>query len=276
MNDLVINKKIDPIGTAIALTGISDRTRETYHMAMRSYSNFVEENKLGMDLDSLKNWIKSANKPSTQALRTAAARKVFGEMYKGHPQLQELKEAIAEIKVVKMTHEVSESKYVTSAELDQIVSASSQRIGIMIKTLFMTGVRISELLSMRYDACVAIRDSAVFEITVIGKRSKMHKVYITKALMSEIVGVFGNTEYLFEHEGRRYDRKYITEQIKKAGKTIGKNISAHSIRHSFAQKLLDKGVSIDKISKSLCHSSTSTTADFYLHGKASLEDLGVI
>jgi len=275
-NDLVVQNKMDLVGVANALPAVSDRTKETYAIAMKSYLNFCERNEVKVELDSLLAWIRSADTPSTQALRTAASRKIFSVIYKGHPQLQELKDAIAEIKVVKRDHAITESKYLTKAEVEKLIANSPQRIAIMIKTLFMTGVRISELLNMRVDKCVPIRDGQVFEVKLIGKRNKENTVYLSEKMYDEIASVFDGKTFLFEHNGEQYNRKYISMEIARIGLVIGKDISAHSLRHSFAANLMEKGVSIDKISKSLAHASVSTTADFYLHKKASLEELGVI
>lgn len=276
MKELTVKQAINLPAIAGSLTGVSDRTRETYTIQMNSYQNYCAENSLKMDLDSLKAWIKAANKPATQALRTAAARKVFGELYKGHPQLEELRITIAEIKVVKRHLGVSESKYLSADEFGKVVDAAPQRIKLMLEVLYMTGSRISELLDMRYDKIVSIREGRAYEITTIGKRSKENKVYITSDLYDRVTGCFGPGGYLFHHEGGQYNRKYVTAEIKRAGLVVGKNISAHSIRHAFAKKLMDKGVTIDKVSKSLNHSSVSTTANHYLHESASLEDLGII
>lgn len=273
MKELTVKQAINLPQIAGSLTGVSDRTRETYTIQMNSYQNYCRNNGCKMDLDSLKAWIVSANKPSTQSLRTAAARRVFGELYKGHAQLEELKATIAEIKPVKRDMEVSESKYINAAEFEQIKDTSSQRVKLMLETLYMTGLRISELLNMRHDKCVSIREGKVFEVVIIGKRSKENKVYLTADLYNRIKNCFGLGEYFFEHDNSQYNRKYITAEIKKAGSVVGKNISAHSIRHAFAKKLMDRGVTIDKVSKSLNHASVSTTANFYLHEKASIEDL---
>lgn len=276
MNDLIVKDQMDLVKAANSLVNVSDRTRETYATAMQSYLNFCQRNELKLELDSLIAWIKCSEKPSTQALRTAAARKVFGIVYKNHPQLQELKDAITEVKAVKQDHSITESKYMTKAEVEELIANAPQRIAVMVKVLFMTGVRISELLSMRYDKCVPIREGQVIEIKLVGKRNKENTVYLSKKMFDEVKSVFGGSVFLFEHEGGQYNRKYISMEIARVGLLIGKDVSAHSLRHSFAANLMAKGVSIDKISKSLCHASVSTTADFYLHQKASLHDLGIL
>lgn len=276
MKDLTVKQQINLVQIADSLTGVSPRTRETYVTAMRSYQNYCADNDTQMNLDSLRAWIVSANKPSTQSLRTAAARRIFGILYKNHPQLKELQQTIAEIKPVKRDMEVSSSKYVTVDELNQIIAAANPRIAVILKTLFVTGLRISPTLNIRHSDCTAIENGRVYEIITVSKGNKQSKKHISAELYEEIKSIFGCKTYLFEHKEGQYDRKYITAEIKRFGKVVGKNISAHSIRHSRAAELMDKGITIDKVSKFLDHSQLNTTAGFYLHSKPSLSELGVI
>ena len=276
MNSLTTQQFPDLATIALSLTGISDNTKQTYLMSMRSYSKYCTDNKLELSIDSLKTWITSAKKPRTQSLRIAAARRIFNEVFANHPKLKELMDSIADIKVIKIDNSVKESEYLSNDEVQKLIAASSPKIALMIKTLYLTGLRITELLSIRHDDCIYIRDGRVVQISLVGKRMKQNTVFIPADLYSEIVSVFGGDEFMFSHEGKKYNRSYVSNAIAKAGVDIGKDVSAHSIRHSFAQKLLERGVSIDKISKSLCHASISTTANFYLHGRASIEELGIL
>ena len=62
--------------------------------------------------------------------------------------------------------------------------------------------------------------------------------------------------------------------IKKAGWSIlKKDISAHTLRYSFATRMIDEGKSIKGVSKYLGHSNVSTTLDLYVHSELDWEAL---
>jgi integrase/recombinase XerD len=57
-------------------------------------------------------------------------------------------------------------------------------------------------------------------------------------------------------------------------KTLGKNISPHTLRHSFCTNmLLVKNKSLKAVSNYVGHSSTSITADMYVHSQLVPEDV---
>lgn len=278
MNELLVQEnKINLVEVAEGLN-LNPKTKESYIYSMKSYANFCKENSLEIGLDSMKMWLDSAKTISTRAAYSAAAKKVLTAAFKGDIRVIETLNAIHEMKPAKRDLEITESKYLSVEEINKLIEISPIKIGTIIKTLFVTGIRISELLSMRYDKCTSIRNGEVYEIKVIGKRNKENIVSIGKDLYFEIRDNFQGKEYFFENsEGFPYTRQYISNAIKKIGKEINRNISAHTLRHSRAHDLVhNKGISIDKVSKFLNHSSIGTTCSFYLHQKPSLEELGII
>jgi integrase/recombinase XerD len=184
---------------------------------------------------------------------------------------------LEEIRPVKRDMTITSSKYLTKKEIDELVKISPPRLSLMIETMFITALRISELLNLRHDHMTEVKDGkkTYYEMRIVGKRNKENTVYISSELYKRINKVFNSKIFLFEHNGRQYRREFITMEIKRFGKLLGKNISAHKIRHSRAMNLAERGVSLDKISKFLCHASIGTTAGFYLHSKPSLDELNI-
>jgi integrase len=278
MNDLIVNNNhLDLVEVAKGLS-LSPKTKEAYVYSMRSYMNFCKANETEVGLDSMKAWLDSAKTISTKAAYSAAAKKVLMSVFKGDPRIIETLEAIYELKPGKRDHRITESKYLTVDEVNKLIEVCPIKIGLIVKTLFMTGIRITELLSMKYEKISFIREGQVCEIRVIGKGNKENIVSMRRDLFDEIKEVFEGEIYLFESSNKKpLSRQYVSNSIKKHGRKIGREISAHTLRHTRAHDLVhNKNLSIDKVSKFLNHSSVATTCSFYLHEKPTLEELGII
>lgn len=280
VTDIAVIKKPESNDLVLAvdrLRSISPETKKTYKFAMKSYDNYCREKGLKPDLDSLMSWLESVSTSTTQATYIAAVKKIFSEIYRNDPRLPDLKASLEEIRPVKRDMTITSSKYLTKKEIDELVKISPPRLSLMIETMFITALRISELLNLRHDHMTEVKDGkkTYYEMRIVGKRNKENTVYISSELYKRINKVFNSKIFLFEHNGRQYRREFITMEIKRFGKLLGKNISAHKIRHSRAMNLAERGVSLDKISKFLCHASIGTTAGFYLHSKPSLDELNI-
>lgn len=276
MNELTVTNPRSLVIVAESLQ-VEAKTKETYTNAMVSFARFCQNEGFSEDLDSLRAWLNSITVPATKALYIAAAKKVLNSLYKGDPRLIEVNEILASIKPLKRKMTVTESKYLNRREVDALIAGSSERVGLIIETLFVTALRISELLNIKLSDCVPIREGNVYEIRVIGKGNKQNLVFINKELYDRLRIVFKSKPFLIGHQKEKYRREYVSKRIKDYGfKVLNKKIGAHTLRHSRAYDLMEKGVSIDKVSKYLNHSTLSTTANFYLHTTPTLEELGVL
>lgn len=143
----------------------------------------------------------------------------------------------------------------------------------MLETLFSTGMRISELISLNRDH---IDKSG--RIFIRGKGKKERFVYLTERAKEHI------KEYLsirrdhypalfVPYRGRntgktstRISSNYLQMKIKKYRERLGINVptSAHSLRHGFATYLAEKGANPAAIQVLLGHESLHTTTR-YVH-----------
>ncbi|MBK8943787.1 MAG: site-specific integrase [Ignavibacteriae bacterium] len=75
-----------------------------------------------------------------------------------------------------------------------------------------------------------------------------------------------NCELVFNNNGELYKQDHITKKFKKHIRRININqsLNFHSLRHTFASRLVQKGVSIYHVSKLLGHASVTTTS-IYAH-----------
>ncbi|MFP3256231.1 MAG: tyrosine-type recombinase/integrase [Candidatus Nanopusillus acidilobi] len=151
-------------------------------------------------------------------------------------------------------------KFITYDELNRLLeSAENYRDKLIIKFLFYTGVRVSELIKIK-------KNDIIFEegfVKVYGKGGKERIVPIPKELLNELKDYINkiNTENIFPLSSRQVER-IIKNTAKKAG--ISKKVTPHVLRHSLATTLLSKGVDIRYIQEILGHSSLNIT-QIYTH-----------
>ena len=133
--------------------------------------------------------------------------------------------------------------------------------GLLIKTLFQTGARVSEFVNIK-------ADEVFFEEQMIliskAKGGKSRYVPILPQLAQELRTHLGNrtTGYLFETvQHTQYSPRRIQQIIKETAADAADHqagVSA-SLRHSVATTLLERGMPIEQIQKFLGHSKLETT-----------------
>ncbi len=168
----------------------------------------------------------------------------------------------------------------TIEEIDRIIAqidlstAEGQRNKAIIETLYSCGLRVSELVNLRFEDCF-------FEegfIRVIGKGNKERLVPVSPSVVTE-VGTYvttdrsflaikkGHEAYVFlNRRGAQLTRVMIFTIIKNLALLAGieKNISPHTFRHSFATHLIEGGANLRAIQDMLGHESITTT-EIYTH-----------
>ncbi len=132
----------------------------------------------------------------------------------------------------------------------------------MISVAYGSGLRVSELLDLK----ISVIDSD--RMTLHVKQSKGLKDRLVPLsenalkLLREYYVEYQPKEYIFEgQDGGKYSGSSFNKILKAAARKAGiqKKISSHTLRHSFATHLLEKGTDIRVIQKLLGHNSIKTT-----------------
>lgn len=144
--------------------------------------------------------------------------------------------------------------------------AGNKKLALIIKFLFLTGVRIDELTQIRKEET---KLNGIALITIHGKGSKARHVKIERPFYEEIDRTFQGKEFLFETlKKTQYNTQNLNHKISKAGlDAIGIKTNPHMFRHSFAMDKKRQGVSIKAISQYLGHKSIQTTLEYYDHSE---------
>lgn len=148
-----------------------------------------------------------------------------------------------------------------------------QRNRAMLEVLYSCGLRVSELISLRYS-------DVYFDegfIRVEGKGSKQRLVPISETAIREIKNYLldrnlmvvkkGFEDILFlSRRGTALSRIMVFHIIKQQTEMAGvhKNVSPHTFRHSFATHLLEGGANLRAIQEMLGHEKITTT-EIYTH-----------
>src|SRR2546427_8465538 len=133
--------------------------------------------------------------------------------------------------------------------------------GLLIKTLFQTGARVSEFVNVKVEDFFL--DETMILITK-GKGGKSRYVPILPELAQELRTHLGNrtTGYLFEtNRHLPYSPRRIQQIVKATAEQakIKKRVYPHLLRHSVATTLLERGMPIEQIQKFLGHAKLETT-----------------
>jgi integrase/recombinase XerD len=145
----------------------------------------------------------------------------------------------------------------------------------IIETLYASGLRVSELTSLRMSNI--FRDLEM--IRVIGKNNKERLIPISPHALYKIeLYIAGDrsrmmhidtsdSDILFlNRRGKRLSRIMVFNIIRDAAKVAGieKDISPHSLRHAFATHLVEGGADLRAVQEMLGHASITTT-EIYTH-----------
>ena len=140
----------------------------------------------------------------------------------------------------------------------------------MLFTAYSAGLRVSEIAALK----IKHIDSSRMQVFIENAKGKKDRyVNLSPVLLDILRSYIKNykykpREYLFESEetGAAYPVRSIQRIFENAKKKarISKNVGIHSLRHSFATHLLEKGTDIRYIKDLLGHFSIKTT-EKYLH-----------
>jgi len=168
----------------------------------------------------------------------------------------------------------------TIEEIDALLAAidlsknEGHRNRAMLETLYSCGLRVSELVGLRFS-------DLFFEegfIRVIGKGNKERLVPVSPQVQKEIeiyqqhirnhLNIQKGSENIvfLNRRGAQLTRVMVFTIIKNLAESIGlkKNISPHTFRHSFATHLIEGGANLRAIQEMLGHESITTT-EIYTH-----------
>ena len=152
------------------------------------------------------------------------------------------------------THAVLDARGLGGDERDRDVA--------VLEMLYATGLRVSELAGLDLDAV----DREARTVRVLGKGAKERMVPYGAPAARALDAYLGRRTAVrgpvfVNHRGGRLSVRSIHTIVRRAARAAGvtRRVTPHTLRHSFATHLLDRGADLRVIQELLGHSRLSTT-----------------
>jgi integrase/recombinase XerD len=268
--------------------GASENTLAAYRRDLEDADAFMTSGLANATTGDIRGWLDDINgrgfSASTQARKLSSMRQFYRFLYAeglreddptgviDAPRKQRaLPKTMQENSVARLLERAEAEK---SEAPDDGARFAACRLHALVETLYATGLRVSELVSLSVN--VAMRDDRFF--TVRGKGGKERMVPLSKKArlaMKDWLAVRGadprsaESPFLFPaaSDSGFLPRQVFARELKalagRAGVPAAK-VSPHVLRHAFASHLLQNGADLRAVQQLLGHSDISTT-QIYTH-----------
>lgn len=274
--------------------GLADRTQENYQHYLRKFVSWLKmvkkENLLPHELTTEDIWAyrlylsrytnKNGHtlKKTTQNYYLIALRAILGYF--------SAKDVVSipadKITLPKDARAEKTVKFLNLEQIERLLLAPNTnntqglRDRAILETLFSTGLRIAELVSLNREQFTNLKEKKYLELGIIGKGSHPRTVYFSERALSWLKKYLETRQDkekpLFIHYKARRDAesrltaRSIERIVKKYAILSGVPVftTPHTLRHSMATDLLTQGVDLRTIQEFLGHRSILTT-QIYTH-----------
>lgn len=266
--------------------GLNEKTIKAYRIDITQFLQYIDEQKCNISRHNISNFITQMHQKykNKSAKRKIASIKAFF----GYLQYEEM---IVENPFTKLRYHYKEPsllpKVIPLENMKQLLcfvygekekeNISQYQFNVILRDiavlelLFATGIRVSELCSLKYKNVDLIRG----EIKIYGKGSKERLIQIGNKQVLKALNQYykafscqidQNGSFFINRLQNQLSEQSVRFMIQKYTKMAGipLHITPHMFRHSFATFLLEEDVDIRYIQKLLGHSSIVTT-QIYTH-----------
>lgn len=259
----------DPMLIAKWLHGKPKSTAKEYKEAIVRLDEFLRKPLQATTLDDLQRFVDDLDGLSvnTQKRIIASVKSLFSFAMKiGYLRFN----VAAVLRTPKSRNDLAQRILSESDVMKMIYQTENKRDQVLIRLLYASGARISEVCGLTWDSITTNKDTG--QVTLFGKGGKTRNVKLSMATWQALIELrvgSDNSEPVFKSRKCGGLKEVQVHRIVKAAATragIQGNVSAHWLRHSHASHALDRGANIALVRDTLGHSSLSVTSR-YVHAK---------
>ncbi len=276
-------ERVEELESSWVEAGLSDNSKESYRSDVKAFNRWLDDNGVeSVNGEVLKEYFEELSEeyaPATvnrKKYSLLQVLKTYGDGFA--PVINAIERTVkGNTRNFKVEKNVDGDLIPDRGEVLELIEFANgegkDRLALIVEFLWRTGVRVSELIEIR-NQDVNLNGKVVFRIR--GKGNKERTVKTPEEFYKRIMVVFAPSKYLFETSGgNKYNRSNLYKQLTRLGKRADVNYATnpHAFRHARATWMLDQGFSLKAVSNFLGHSSTSITADLYIHDSVDYDQL---
>ncbi len=260
---------------------VSEHTLLSYGIDIREFEQFVKSRKASIESvdhifirDFLNHLYERKLQKSSVARKLACIRTFFKFMVKDKRRINNPAELIASPRLPKkLPSYLGEKEAALVVEMPNGGSIKDLRDRAVLELLYASGLRVRELVGLNDDQV----DLQQHLVRVLGKGNKerivpfgAHAAQALEQYLSERERLgFAQAEtrgqpFFVSLRGRRLNARDVQRLVEKTRRMLpsGRRLTAHTLRHSFATHLLERGADLRAIQELLGHASLSTTQKY--------------
>lgn len=246
------------------LHGKAKSTIFNYIQAVRQFLDFTGKPLSDIFYEDMVNYLKMLSmkgyKLSTQRTKLTAIKSLYSFCTKLGYLPVNIAAQIPNIKI----NDSPRLKAINKDIISRLVKeAVSKRDKLMFKTLYLLGLRISELIHLKWSDFHILNGN--IELEVIGKGNKARTVLVPQELFSDLQTIKAHDEYVFisTQNLKPLHRSTVNKMLNTLCDRLHiKRINPHAFRHSHATHALASGCDLSLLQQSLGHSDITTTQKY--------------
>lgn len=260
-----MNRLLNKLKRELEIRNFSKQTIRGYLYSVQKFLEFSKRS--GINEDSVKNYVQKNlrdKNPSSVRKDLFAIKFFFDKILKQKLELPTPKknQTIPDI--------------LTIEEIKKIIeNTSNVKHKLIIKLLYGTGLRVSEIVNLKKED-INLKEDLIKVKLSKGKKDRFVKIPLSIKDELQSYSKLNNSKYLFpSNRGGKLAKDTIQKIVSNSAKKakIKKRVYPHLLRHSFATHLLENGTDLRIIQKLLGHSSIKTTQIYTQISQASIRNI---
>lgn len=271
--------------------GLSQNTVKSYRQDLVKFADYLNSRNVKAikevtkhDISKYLYFLKDRGLSSSSISRNLVAIKMFYRFLVSERIVKE--DAAGILESPRLLHSLPEVMDITEVtrmlEIPDTRNLLGTRDRAALELMYATGMRVSEMVELKLDnlnldvgfmRCVG--KGGKERIIPVGKEAESALKRYLKKTRPKLCSRSEDRHIFLSRLGRKISRQSFWKMLKKYARLAGikRNITPHTLRHSFATHLLEKGADLRSVQEMLGHADISTTQIYTHINKARLKGI---